>query len=131
VLFLTMELIEGNPLGDLIVKDGLPLTRILPLAIRLADAVSAAKLREPSPVEPAVSALPTAALTGEGRIVGTVAYKSAHTLVSRTSSPSCSKARLCAARSGTERCRSRRRSSTRLRSATGGQNRGPSHARPP
>src|SRR5712692_5844391 len=35
-----------------------------------------AKLREPSPVELAVSALPTVALTGEGRIVGTVAYMS-------------------------------------------------------
>src|SRR5262252_4417166 len=42
VLFLTMELVEGTPLSDLIVKGGLPLARILPLAIPLADAVSAA-----------------------------------------------------------------------------------------
>src|SRR5262245_14100683 len=33
-----------------------------------------AKLREPAAVDPVVSALPTAALTTEGRIVGTVAY---------------------------------------------------------
>src|SRR5262245_61997532 len=42
VVFLTMELVEGKPLGDLIVKGGLPLERILPLAIQLADAISAA-----------------------------------------------------------------------------------------
>jgi eukaryotic-like serine/threonine-protein kinase len=42
VLFLTMELVEGRPLSDLVVKGGLPLVRILPLAIPLADAISAA-----------------------------------------------------------------------------------------
>jgi serine/threonine-protein kinase len=42
VLFLTMELVDGQPLDALIVKGGLPLARILALAIPLADAVSAA-----------------------------------------------------------------------------------------
>ena len=107
VLFLTMELVEGQPLSDLIVKGGLPLGRILPLVIPLADAVSAAhqkgithrdlkpanvmvtadgrvkvldfglaKLMEPSPVAPSASGLPTTLETGEGRIVGTMAYMS-------------------------------------------------------
>jgi Tol biopolymer transport system component len=106
VHFLTMELVDGKPLSDQIVKGGLPLARILSVAIPLADAISAAhqkgiahrdlkptnlmvtadgrvkvldfglaKLMEPSRVERAVSALPTV-LTGEGRIVGTVAYMS-------------------------------------------------------
>jgi serine/threonine protein kinase/Tfp pilus assembly protein PilF len=107
IRFLTMELVEGTSLSDLIPKDGLPLDRLLNIAIPLADAISAAhqtgithrdlkpanvmvtpdgrvkvldfglaKLRETSPVEPAVSALPTMALTREGRIVGTVTYMS-------------------------------------------------------
>jgi serine/threonine protein kinase len=42
VLFLTMELVEGKPLSDLMMKGGQPLARILPLAIPLADAVSVA-----------------------------------------------------------------------------------------
>ena len=42
VLFLTMELVEGKPLSDLIVKGGMPLGHLLALAIPLADAVSAA-----------------------------------------------------------------------------------------
>jgi serine/threonine protein kinase/tetratricopeptide (TPR) repeat protein len=107
VLFLTMELVDGQPLADLIGKGGLPLSRILALAIPLADAVSAAhdkgithrdlkptnvmvtadgrvkvldfglaKLRDTSPADTAASSLPTRALTGEGRIVGTAAYMS-------------------------------------------------------
>ena len=105
--FLTMEFIDGQSLSELIPKGGMPLDRLLTIAIPLTDAVSAAhqagithrdlkpanvmvtgdsrvkvldfglaKLRDPLPIEPAVSALPTAALTGEGRIVGTVAYMS-------------------------------------------------------
>jgi serine/threonine protein kinase/tetratricopeptide (TPR) repeat protein len=105
--FFTMELIEGRSLCDLIPKGGMPLDRLLKMAISLVDAVSAAhqigithrdlkpanvmvtadgrvkildfgvaKLREPSRVEPGVSALTTSPATGEGRIVGTVAYMS-------------------------------------------------------
>src|SRR5215510_6896819 len=42
VVFFTMELVEGKPLGDVIGKGGVPLARLLHLAIPLADAVSAA-----------------------------------------------------------------------------------------
>ncbi len=42
MLFLTMELVDGRPLDDLIGRGGLPLARILAVAIPLADAVSAA-----------------------------------------------------------------------------------------
>ncbi|HET9360491.1 MAG TPA: protein kinase [Vicinamibacterales bacterium] len=42
LLFLTMELVDGQPLDHLIVKGGLPLARILAVAIPLVDAVSAA-----------------------------------------------------------------------------------------
>jgi TolB-like protein/Flp pilus assembly protein TadD len=107
VLFLTMELVDGQPLDGVISKSGLPLARILAVAIPLAEAISAAhqkgithrdlkpanvmvttdgrlkvldfglaKLKEPSPIEAGVSELPTRVLTGEGRIVGTVAYMS-------------------------------------------------------
>jgi serine/threonine protein kinase len=42
VLFLTMELVEGTPLTALIGTRGLPLDRLLQLAIPLADSISAA-----------------------------------------------------------------------------------------
>jgi serine/threonine protein kinase/Tol biopolymer transport system component len=102
--FLTMELVDGQPLRDLIRPGGLPLVRLLGVAIPLADALAAAhgkgithrdlkpanvmvgadnrvkildfglaKLHEP---EGGASALPTEDVTGEGRIVGTVAYMS-------------------------------------------------------
>jgi Tol biopolymer transport system component/predicted Ser/Thr protein kinase len=103
--FLTMEYVEGRPLGDLIPSTGLPLDRLLTLAIPLADAVGAAHHRgilhrdlKPANVMvtpdgrvkvldfglaklqadggPTADALPTQELTGEGRIVGTVAYMS-------------------------------------------------------
>jgi Tol biopolymer transport system component len=107
LLFLTMECVEGTPLNDLIAKGGLPLPRILALAIPLADAVTAAhdkgithrdlkpanvmvtadsrvkvldfglaKLVEPAPAEALATMMPTAAVSSEGRIVGTVAYMS-------------------------------------------------------
>jgi Tol biopolymer transport system component len=44
-LFLTMELVDGKPLSDLIYAGGLPLDRLLAIAMPLADAVSAAHAR--------------------------------------------------------------------------------------
>jgi eukaryotic-like serine/threonine-protein kinase len=106
VPFLTLELIDGQTLADVIPEDGLPLDRLLTLAIPLADAVGAAHQRgithrdlKPANVmvttdgrlkvldfglaklkEDARLALeagqPTGMLTGDGRIVGTVAYMS-------------------------------------------------------
>ncbi len=107
VLFLTMEMVEGQPLDHLIVKEGLPLARVVAIAIPLADAVNAAhqkgithrdlkpanvmvtndgrakvldfglaKLVEPGPTDVLASELLTKELSGEGRIVGTVAYMS-------------------------------------------------------
>jgi Tol biopolymer transport system component len=103
--FLTLELVEGRTLDALIPPGGLPLDRILAYAIPLADAVGAAhqrgithrdlkpgnvmvgddgrvkvldfglaKLKESN--ASLAASLPTQELTGEGRIVGTVAYMS-------------------------------------------------------
>ena len=105
--FLTMELVEGPLLADMIGRDGLPLGRFLTLAIPIADALSAAhargiihrdlkpanimvttdgrvkvldfglaKLMEEAAPAAGLTALPTRGLTGEGRILGTVAYMS-------------------------------------------------------
>ena len=105
VPFLTLELVEGRTLDALIPAGGLPLDRILAYAIPLADAVGAAhqrgithrdlkpgnvmigddgrlkvldfglaKLKESN--ASLAASLPTQELTGEGRIVGTVAYMS-------------------------------------------------------
>ena len=105
VPFLTLELVEGRTLDALIPPGGLPLDRILGYAIPLADAVGAAhqrgithrdlkpgnvmvgddgrvkvldfglaKLKESN--GSLAASLPTQELTGEGRIVGTVAYMS-------------------------------------------------------
>ena len=107
--FLVMELVEGTPLSDEIPRGGLPLDKLLRVAIPTADALAAAqergithrdlkpsnimltrdgrvkvldfglaKLRE---VEIAaasddVTRMPTGELTGEGKIIGTVAYMS-------------------------------------------------------
>jgi Tol biopolymer transport system component/predicted Ser/Thr protein kinase len=105
-LFLTMEYVEGRTLADLLPKGGVGLRRLLGIARQIVDAVIAAhdrgivhrdlkpanvmvdakdrvkvldfglaKLREGA--QPALDAsLPTRELTGEGKIVGTVAYMS-------------------------------------------------------
>jgi Tol biopolymer transport system component len=101
--FLTMELVEGQPLSDRIARRGLPIGELLDIGTQIADAVSAAhekgvihrdlkpgnvlvtkhgrvkvldfglaKLRQSGPV--ADGELTTQGITGEGRIVGTVAY---------------------------------------------------------
>jgi Tol biopolymer transport system component len=102
--FLTMEFVDGTVLNELIPASGMPLDRLLKIAIPLADAVGAAHQRgilhrdlKPANVmvtadgrvkvldfglaklQDVVSArepLPTQELTGEGRIVGTIAYMS-------------------------------------------------------
>ena len=104
--FLTMELVDGRRLTELLPKDGLDLRRILEFSLGIAEALVAAhqqgvvhrdlkpdnimitvdgrlkvldfglaKLREPVQ-ETANTALPTASVTEEGKIVGTVAYMS-------------------------------------------------------
>ena len=105
VPILTLELIDGQTLGELIPADGMPLDRVLTLGIPLADAVGAAhqrgithrdlkpanvmvttdgrlkvldfglaKIKEEAQIV-SDAGMPTAALTGEGRIVGTVASR--------------------------------------------------------
>jgi serine/threonine protein kinase len=107
---ITMELVEGRSLADLLPKGGLSLDRVLKIAIAVADALVAAhgkgithrdlkpgnimlgegeqegrvkvldfglaKLTDPLPGFADVSRLTTAPITGDGRIVGTVAYMS-------------------------------------------------------
>ena len=107
VHFITMELVEGRTLADLIPREGFTLSRLLEIAIPLADAVSRAhragvthrdlkpdnimidsdgrlrvldfglaKLQGPlgSPCD--TQAETAAAITEEGKILGTVAYMS-------------------------------------------------------
>jgi serine/threonine-protein kinase len=106
VHFLVMEYVAGKTLGELITSTGLPSAQVLSCASQIADALAKAhaagivhrdlkpgnvivddegrvklldfglaKLTEPSPVDSATTAT-SPALTGEGRIVGTVAYMS-------------------------------------------------------
>ena len=44
-LFLTMELVEGKPLGDMLPRGGIPLDRLLRIGIEVADAMAAAQQR--------------------------------------------------------------------------------------
>jgi serine/threonine protein kinase/Tol biopolymer transport system component len=110
VFFLTMELVEGRSLSEVAPKGGLPLDRLLKIAIPVADAVAAAqqkgithrdlkpanimlgegehegrvkvldfglaKLADASLTTAGATMMPTAPITGEDRIVGTVAYMS-------------------------------------------------------
>ena len=106
VHFITMELVDGQSLEELIPKEGLDPDRFFDLAIPLAEAIAAAHDRgithrdlKPANVmitdegrlkvldfglaklqrgesDPAMSQLPTEAKTREGMIVGTVPYMS-------------------------------------------------------
>ena len=104
--FLTLEYVDGRTLADVKPKGGLPLKRLLSIASQVVDAVIAAhehgivhrdlkpanvmvtagdrvkvldfglaKLREPADAA-AMAGMPTREITGEGKIVGTVAYMS-------------------------------------------------------
>ena len=104
--FITMSLVEGRTLAEVMPAGGFPLERLLAIAVQVADAVAAAhqhgivhrdlkpanimvgahdrvtvldfglaKLREAAPLAD-VTLPPTREVTGEGRIVGTIAYMS-------------------------------------------------------
>lgn len=106
-LFLVMELVHGQPLTDVIPRGGLPVDRLLAIAVPLMEAVSAAHARgimhrdlkpanvmvtgdghvkvldfglaKPSDVPEATGTTMTGVpdvITGQGRILGTVAYMS-------------------------------------------------------
>jgi eukaryotic-like serine/threonine-protein kinase len=109
-LFITMELVDGKPLNEMLPRGGLPLDRLLRIGIEVADAMAAAQQRgithrdikpanivvtpgghakvldfglakvheaEAAQAHDDVTRMSTkSGLTGEGRIIGTVAYMS-------------------------------------------------------
>jgi Tol biopolymer transport system component len=109
-LFLTMELLDGGPLSESIPKGGLPLQKLLRIAIEVADAMAAAQQRgithrdlKPGNImltaqgrakvldfglakvhdataggagDDMTRMSSTSEVTGEGKIIGTVAYMS-------------------------------------------------------
>lgn len=106
VVFFTMEYVDGQPLSSLVPHDGMPLQKLLSIAVPLADAVAAAhqcgiihrdlkpgnivvtsqgrvkvldfglaKMHDVMHVD-AGAPTGTMPLTGDGHIVGTVAYMS-------------------------------------------------------
>ena len=63
--FLTMEMVDGKPLTDVIPRDGLPVPTLLKIAIAISDAIAAAQQRGIThrDLKPA-----NVMVTGEGRV---------------------------------------------------------------